>query len=53
MNTGGRNAAVALLSSLLLVALATTLVLPGRQTPAVIAAFFKGLANATTAAIGK
>lgn len=43
---------VALLSSLMLVALATTLVLPGRQTPQVLTSFFNGLAGATRAAIG-
>lgn len=47
------GAAVALLSSFFLVALATTLVLPGRQTPAVIKSFFTGLAAATTAVIAK
>jgi hypothetical protein len=46
------NAFVALISSLLVVALATTLVLPGRQTPQVISSFFSGLAGATRAAIG-
>jgi hypothetical protein len=43
----------ALLASLFVVALATTLVLPGRQTPAVIREFFAGLAGATKAAIGQ
>jgi hypothetical protein len=42
----------ALLASLMVVALATTLVLPGRQTPAVVKAFFDGLSGATRAAIG-
>lgn len=40
-------------SSFLLVALATTLVLPGRETPAVFTSFFNGVAKATTAVIGK
>lgn len=43
----------AVLTSLVIVAFATTLVLPGRQTPAVIRAFFDGLASATRAAIGQ
>lgn len=42
----------ALLSSLMVVALMTTLVLPGRQTPAVIREFFTGLSGAVRAAIG-
>lgn len=41
-----------LIASLILVAMATTLVLPGRQTPAVVKAFFDGLANAMRAALG-
>lgn len=47
------GAAVALLTSFFLVALATTLVLPGRQTPQVLQSFFSGLAAATTAVIAK
>lgn len=50
--TGVGDRVTALVGSLLLVALATTLVLPGRQTPAVITAFFSGLSSATRAAIG-
>lgn len=45
--------AIALLSSFMLIALATTLVLPGRQTPEVIKSFFDGLAKATAAVIAK
>lgn len=51
-NMSTRGAAVSLFSSFFLVALATTLVLPKRQTPAVITAFFNGLASATKAVIG-
>lgn len=47
------NSFGALLASFLVVALATTLVLPGRSTPAVITAFFDGLASATKAVIAK
>lgn len=35
------------------VAMATTLVLPGRQTPAVIERFFGGFANTLKAATGR
>jgi len=41
-----------LFASFMLVALATTLVLPGRQTPNVIREFFNGMSAATRAALG-
>lgn len=41
-----------LLGTLALVALATTLVLPGRQTPAVTQSFFGGIADVTRASLG-
>jgi hypothetical protein len=47
------NAVSSLLVSFFLVALATTLVLPGRQTPALVKNFFDGLASATSAVIAK
>jgi len=50
---GGAGAFVAIVTSIIVVALATTLVLPGRQTPQVITAFFKGLADSLTAAMGR
>jgi hypothetical protein len=51
-NASATTMFAALISSLMLVALLTTLVLPGRQTPAVIREFFTGLSGATRAAIG-
>lgn len=45
--------AISILSTLMIVALLTTLVLPGRETPGVIREFFAGLAKAVTAAIGR
>lgn len=41
------------LMSLTLVALATTLVLPGRQTPAIIQRTFAGLSQLTNTSIGR
>jgi hypothetical protein len=41
------------LMTLAVVALATTLVLPGRQTPAVVREGFGGLSKLTSASIGK
>lgn len=41
-----------LLMTLALVALATTLVLPGRQTGQVTSSFFNGLSGLTRASIG-
>lgn len=38
--------------SIVFLAVVTTLVLPGRQTPSVIAEFFKGFARAIRAAMG-
>lgn len=51
MNSTGAKFA-ALFTSLVVVAFATTLVLPGRQTPQVIKAFFDGLSGSVRAAIG-
>lgn len=45
--------AVNILTSLVLVALATTLVLPGRQTPAVIQRTFAGMSDLTRASMGQ
>ena len=42
-----------LLLTLAIVALATTLVLPGRQTPAIVREGFGGLADLTNASIGR
>jgi len=42
-----------LLTSIVTLALVTTLVLPGRQTGGVIRNFFAGLANAIRAAMGR
>lgn len=39
--------------TLAIVALATTLVLPGRQTPAVIREATGGIANVTSASLGR
>lgn len=44
---------VNVLATLAIVALITTLVLPGRQTPAVIKSGFDGLSNLTRASIGQ
>jgi hypothetical protein len=52
VNSGG-GAAVAVLTSIIVVALATTLVLPGRQTPQVITSFFTGFAGALKSAMGR
>lgn len=41
------------LATLAVVALATTLVLPGRQTPAIIRESFSGLSKLTSASIGR
>lgn len=49
---GAAGTIAAIVSSILVVALATTLVLPGRQTPSVITSFFGGIADATRAAMG-
>lgn len=43
----------AILTSLFLVALVTTLVLPNRPTPKIITAFFDSLSAATQAVINK
>ena len=44
---------VSIFVTLGLVALATTLVLPGRQTPQVIGATFSGASKLTSASLGK
>lgn len=44
---------ISVLATLAVVALATTLVLPGRQTPQVIGAGFTGLSKLTSASLGK
>lgn len=49
-NVGNKISAVFM--TLMVVALCTTLVLPGRQTPAAIKAFFDGMSSVTRAAIG-
>lgn len=41
------------LGSIVVLAMVTTLVLPGRQTPGVIRNFFAGLAAAIRAAMGR
>lgn len=43
---------VTVIGSIIVLAMITTLVLPGRQTPGVFTAFFAGLANAIKAAMG-
>ena len=47
------DAIKALLTSVSLIALATTLVLPGRTTANILKALFAGLTNVFTAVIGK
>lgn len=47
------GAVSSLIASFFVVALATTLVLPGRSTPTIITSFFNGLAGATKAVIAK
>lgn len=44
---------VTILGTIVVLAIVTTLVLPGRQTPGVLSAFFSGFANAIKAAMGK
>jgi len=44
---------VTVLGTIVLLAIVTTLVLPGRQTPGVLSAFFTGFANAIKAASGR
>lgn len=44
---------VNVLATLAIVALITTLVLPGRQTPQVVTAGFDGLSKLTNASIGR
>jgi len=45
--------AVKVLTGIVFVAMATTLVLPGRQTPAVVEKFFGGFAGTLKAATGQ
>lgn len=45
--------ATALITSLITVAMITTLVLPGRQTASVIREFFAGLSGSLSAAMGR
>lgn len=47
------DAFISILATLAVVALATTLVLPGRQTPAVVGATFGGLSDLTRASLGR
>jgi hypothetical protein len=47
------DAAISIIVTLLVVALVTSLVLPGRNTSGVIQSYFSGLSLAVSAAIGK
>jgi len=42
-----------ILAMIVVLAIVTTLVLPKRQTPAVISSFFKGFSGSISAAMGK
>lgn len=47
------NALVSVLGTIVILAIVTTLVLPGRQTPGVLAAFFNGFAGSIRSASGR
>lgn len=49
---GTRSQVTGIITSIIVLATITTLILPGRQTPKVLAAFFSGLANTINAAMG-
>ncbi len=50
---GGQSTAVRIATAFTVVLMATTLVLPGRQTPVILERFFDGVSKLSKTAIGQ